>query len=386
MNISKIYNADLILSNHYTTICKPYPYRVSDTEETMDLQTVLSICAALCDNVPPGLNNNITLYGINDNNIWRNLVIHTVQFINSFSKSAITLQVENDFLNEFQLQFCKENNIALNVVVTEDINIEFIRNIFSYKPLTKIVFQVTPKLLDSLYADYILLEKLNCQNFDIQLNEFETWTEDEFTKLKQQTNRIFAHIKKQFQEDEIPLVPESFKKFVNRIIIQDYDLKNHTTTIDYIALLNSQCGFAADTKYLINQKGQIFTCCICSLDSTDSLYCGYFDIEKNKFVQDKDEFDIFNNLYDDILDINKKSQNYSCDACELSTICIGDCYSINKFLTQESNVSSQIYCDYNRFLYAGLVDLIMDLDKEKNELFRDFIFGCSFKGCFEYDR
>ena len=375
-------HTSLIISNSYNHICELYPlnYNLTNKQKYIDIniayELINKITLSIQDNKNISLLPEITLIGGDNDGSWDSYVVPLIQYIRKqpyFIK--INLECENlNFLNNIKLDYCQKQQINLNLfLIDNNFNPLLLTNIIEKKPLTTITIYIHNLFFNNLHYLYTQLNHLNVKNVNFLFEEIQNNTYS--LNLYDNINLIINEIKNIFNQEEIPLIPKNFQLNFLKIILN----QNNKDKLNHSNIIDQHCYFLTAPHIIMNQDGELFVCSFDILNKQNPMYIGFVDIIKHSINHDKYQL---NNFYNNHTTNIAPLFGENCSECPMYFVCSTGCPIINLTNNGQSNIPNKNYCTLSTWFYEKSLELMEYLDKQKNELFKNYLFGCTMKGTY----
>ena len=372
----------LIISNQYNQLCELYECYHSEQEKIIDLDLAKNIIdktisnAKIQQEIPE-----IYLIGADNSNVWNLITKDIINYIlNKKEYIKITIYLEDTHIfDEHMFLFLIENKINIIYYISQLNNIN--KNILNINSsFLKIMFLITLNNINNIYNNYLYCVQNKIKNFKFLFNDKQFSIQNENLKLyetiEQEFDKIKNYIIKEFKNNKIPVIPENFLYQFIKILIIDNEKQKNVRMLNNIDLINYHCDILQEKRIFINQYGELFLCSSEPLNNKNKFYYGTITNIKNS-----NDFlaEIFNYNINYFKNIPHKLDNKSCqNKCNLFSVCSMGCFSNNLLNKNNSKINInepfQSYCKINQILYNKIKEIIILLDTEKNELFKDYFY------------
>lgn len=374
----------LLLSNQYSQICNLYEcYLPSNSIEIMNYETGIKIIDTIIDTSLRIKNTPIFyLIGADNSLTWNTITKKLINYINSKNiYNKIFLQIERNIneLDDFEDIITHSQTLNFNIIYNK-ITKPLIFELIKMKHFSKVFYKIDLNNYNHLYKDYLDLNanQVRILNFSFNPVQFSS-REFDLNNIYSELYKIKDFIIQTFQDGNIPLVPINISNNFLKIIIQDKEELNQEI-INFFhqsELMTYHCNMMIGKKIIINQYGELFLCSKNKLDNKNKFYCGTID---NPYSLDQIIFNIFNIPLEQLINIAPTIKKEKCQFCNLKSTCNIDCFANNFCYSEDPLFPNKIYCSFNNTWDKITKDLILTLDNEKNELFKNYFFIYCQKG------
>lgn len=377
--------AFIIFSNNFSHFCDlPFSYQ-KNNYDTISLNNGNAIINQLILNTKstPNIIPEVVLLGIDKNREeWQN---NFTTFIDNIREQdlyiKISIQIDSQDINEDKLIFYKNRQINLIINIDDDFDLEKIKLILKYRPLSIFKQHINLSNYKKIFEYYTLFNSIKIKNYDLLFDYYKFNNNFNKNIILSELNKIQNFIIQSFQNNILPLIPKIYNLNFMKLIIKNEEEQNNTQIFNYLQLACFHCDSLAYKTVIFNQNKECFFCsCGIPFDENNIYKYGFIDDNDNFIIQNENIIElIYNITREKSFLVNPENSYNTCSSCEQKYLCSSGCYSLNKFYNNKGNISSEFYCFINKTIFESC-NLITDkLSKEKNELFKNYFYGCSLK-------
>ncbi len=377
--------AFIIFSNNFSHFCDlPLSYQ-ENNYDTISLDNGNAIINQLILNTEstPNIIPEVVLLGIDKNKKeWQN---NFTTFINNIREQdlyiKISIQIDLQNINEDKLIFYKNHQINLIININNDFNLEKIKLILKYRPLSIFKQHINPSNYEKIFEYYNLFNSIKIKNYDLLFDYYKFNNNFNQNIILSELNKIQNFIIQSFQNNTLPLIPKIYNLNFMKLIIKNEEEQNNIQIFNYLQLACFHCDSLAYKTVIFNQNKECFFCSCCLPFDENNIYkYGFINDNNNFIIQNENIIKLVYNIDQEKSFLLKPENSYNtCSSCEQKYLCSSGCYSLNKFYNNKGNISSEFYCFINKTIFESCNLIANKLSEEKNELFKNYFYGCSLK-------
>lgn len=326
----------------------------------------------------------VNFFGGEPTLMWDELIVPLVEFSKEeFGDQQIHFGMTSNgiLLNESRLKWMADNEVSLLFSMDGDKEVqdynrpssdgkgsfdllgETIMLIPKYLPNTTYRGTIIPKTCDKLFQGITFASACGYKSCFFCPNEFETWTEEDCSKLAAEVRKYTMYFIDSFRRNERPMLFSPFAKAYKEIVTHNDCIKKN----EYLSRNCTMCGLGSGTVS-INYEGKIFGCQeLPSRGCENNLY--YLgDIYKGIDLNRKNN--LLNRYTSEKVTCEKPSY---CIACPRYKFCQSvHCHANSYLLYGNTGTKSYIRCFWDRLMFTEATTAMQILSANKNEEFAKY--------------